>query len=80
MFSDTLVYPLDPPKDIVQILNVANKHWVCISNINCKPNTVKVYDSQPLGDLPLSVKEVIAALIKCNKKVFSQMYNNRLIL
>ena len=67
-FSDTLAFPCDPPKDVVQILNVTSTHWICISNKDCKPGTVKVYDSLRSGDLPLSVKEVIAALVKCDKK------------
>ena len=56
------------PKDVVQILNVTNAHWICISNRDCKPGNVKVYDSLRSGDLPMSVKEVITALIKCDKK------------
>ena len=67
-FSDTLAFPCDHPKDVVQILNVTSTHWICISNKDCKPGTVKVYDSLRSGDLPLSVKEVIAALVKCDKK------------
>ena len=67
-FCDTLAFPCDPPKDVVQILNVTNAHWICISNRDCKPGNVKVYDSLRSGDLPMSVKEVIAALIKCDKK------------
>ena len=69
-FSDTLAFPCDPPKDVVEILNVISTHWICISN-DCKPGTVKVYDSLQSGDLPLSVKEIIAALVKCDiKKIF----------
>ena len=69
-FSDTLAFPCDPPKDVVHILNVANAHWVCVSSKECKPGTIKVYDSMRSGDLPLSVKEVIAALVKSDKKIF----------
>ena len=67
-FCDTLSFPHDPPEGVVQILNVANSHWVCISSKDCKPGTIMVYDSLRSGDLPLSVKEVIAALLKCDKK------------
>ena len=67
-YSDTLNYPRNLSKGLVQILNVSKTHWICVSSKGCKPNTVKVYDSQRSGDLPLSVKEVIAALIRCDKK------------
>ena len=30
----------------VQIINLCNVHWVCISNLLCKRGTVAVYDSQ----------------------------------
>ena len=33
------------PGEFVQILNVANSHWVTISTIGCKAGTVNVYDS-----------------------------------
>ena len=61
-FCDTLAFPCDPPNDAVQILNITNyTHWICISSKDC---TIKVYDSLRSGDLPLSIKEVIAALVK----------------
>ena len=80
-FCDTLSFPHDPPEGVVQILNVANSHWVCISSKDCKPGTIMVYDSLRSGDLPLSVKEVIAALLKCDKKkifLLFQMCSNSL--
>ena len=67
-FSDTLAYPCEPRSDLVQVLNIGHTHWVCVSSKDCKPGTVKVYDSLRSGDLPLSAKEVIAALVKCDKK------------
>ena len=53
-----------------KFLNVTSTHQICISNKDCKQGTIKVYDSLRTGDLPLSVKEVIAALVKCDKKIF----------
>ena len=47
-----------------------------ISSKDCKPGTVMVYDSLQSGDLPPSVKEVIAALVKCEKKIFQMCSNN----
>ncbi len=31
--------------EFVQVLNVADSHWILISTINCLPGFVKVYDS-----------------------------------
>ena len=42
-FCDTLAFPCDPPKDVVQILNVANTHWIYISSNDCKPGTMIAY-------------------------------------
>ena len=33
------------PSEFVQVLNVANSHWVTISKIGCEAGTVNVYDS-----------------------------------
>ena len=63
-FCDTLSFPHDPPEGVV---HVTNSHWVCILSKDCKPGTVLVYNSLRSGDLPPSVKEVIAALVKCEK-------------
>ena len=58
----TLSFPSqDGP--FVQILNCAQSHWVCASNIECKTNSIKVYDSNWSGDVPLSTKESIATLM-----------------
>jgi hypothetical protein len=32
-------------EDFVQIINVGGNHWVSITNIGCKENAIKVYDS-----------------------------------
>jgi len=31
--------------NFIQIINLSNSHWVCVSNINCPPGVVDVYDS-----------------------------------
>ena len=41
-------------------VHVAGTHWVCLTNKNCKPATVKVCDSRRTGDLLFSA-EVVAA-------------------
>ena len=42
------LYPLSidiETAEFVQVLNVADSHWILISTINCLPGFVKVYDS-----------------------------------
>ena len=51
--------------EFIQILNCANRHWVCISTIGCKPQVVNVYDSMRTGDVPFGAKESIATLLNC---------------
>ena len=59
----------------VQILNVEDSHWVCVAaTIDCKFNSVKIFDSRKTGDLSLQTKEVIATLLHCDKKTISVIY------
>ena len=48
--------------------------WVCLTNKHCKPATVKVYDGRRTGDLPLSDKEVVAALVKSKQERFHLLF------
>ena len=32
-------------EDFVQILHIGGNHWVCVSNINCPPNSCNIYDT-----------------------------------
>ncbi|XP_071137981.1 uncharacterized protein [Mytilus edulis] len=34
-----------PRGQFIQIINVSGKHWLTLSNIRCRPNTVRVFDS-----------------------------------
>ena len=52
----TLAYPCEPRSDLVQVLNISDTHWVCVSTKDCRPGSVKVYNSLQSGDLPLSAK------------------------
>ena len=61
--ANTLCYPDETHEDFIQILNVRHSHWVCASNKSCNAGTVKIYDSLRTGDIPLSAKEVISALL-----------------
>ena len=72
--SDILAYPDESRSDFIQILNVAGTHWVCLTHKDCKPATVKVYDSRRTGDLPLLAKEVVAALVKSKLKEFTSYF------
>ena len=65
--SDTLAYPMRL-KVQIQILIVAGTHWGCLTNKDCNPATVEVYNSRRTGDLPLSAKEVVSALVKSKQK------------
>ena len=55
-------------KQFIQVLNCRDSHWVCATNIECKPNVVKIYDSMRTGDLSSSTKDDIAALLQCTEK------------
>ena len=35
------------PADYVQLAHINQAHWVCLSNINCPPGVVDVFDSAP---------------------------------
>ena len=43
--SDTLAYPMRL-KVQIQILIVAGTHWGCLTNKDCNPATVEVYNSR----------------------------------
>jgi hypothetical protein len=34
-----------PVSQCVQLLLIGNNHWVCCSNLGCKPNQIQVFDS-----------------------------------
>ncbi len=62
--SNTLTFEDESEEsNFIQILNCHGSHWICVTNMNCKPNVVKIYDSMRTGDVPTSTKEVIASLL-----------------
>jgi len=63
--SRTLTF-YKPKKSFVQILNCDDTHWVCATNIGCKQNVVKVYDSWRTGDVTSDAKESIANILQTN--------------
>ena len=58
----------------VQILNVDDSHWICATNKGCKPNSLKIFDSRKTGEMSLQTKEIIAALLCCDRKTISVIY------
>ena len=58
--------------DFIQIINVYKLHWVGVSNKNCSPHTIDVFDS--IGGLSLnstSLKNQIAAILKTPTSSFN---------
>ena len=49
--------------DFVQILNSNGNHWICISNLGCKPGVVEVFDSMCTGEISIEVEEGIILLL-----------------
>ena len=64
--SRTLTFK--PEKEFIQVLNCDDAHWVCATNIGCKQNVVKVYDSWRTGDVTRDAKEAIANLLQSSHK------------
>ncbi len=51
--------------NFVQIVNIANQHWVCISNKLTENGKVEVYDSLPYYTLSsLTLRKQVAAMIR----------------
>lgn len=60
-----------PQKEFIQVLNCDDAHWVCATNIGCKQNLVKVYDSWRTGDVTTDAKEAIANLLhSSNQRIY----------
>ena len=49
----TLSFPSQ--KSLLCTLNCSQCHWICVSNIGCKLNSVKVYDSLLTKEISTSV-------------------------
>lgn len=54
-----------PMGPFVQIVNIENCHWVCLTNINAEPGTIFVYDSMTPTDIKLPMQRAIAWMVKC---------------
>ena len=60
----------------VQVLNVSEAHWITVSNINCKPGVIAVYDSKTKSHVPSLTKKHIAAMVSSNEKKFTLTTQN----
>ena len=55
------------PDNFIQIVNISNSHWVCVSNINCPPAVVDVYDTM-YPSPPYTLKEQVATILRSPEK------------
>ena len=67
MLSRTLLFSPEHGK-FIQLIHSNENHWVCVSNIGCKSQVLKVYDSARTGDLSINALESIAAIIQSPKR------------
>lgn len=57
--------------NFVQILNVNRQHWVCVSNKNCPPGEVEIYDSLPnFTKNSFTVRCQVATIMKTKEDSF----------
>lgn len=71
--GNTLSFPSEE-EPFVQILNASQCQCICVSNIGCKPNSVKVYDSLLTQEIVASVQESIAVLLSSSSKTIYVLY------
>ena len=51
--------------DFVRVISLSRQHWVCISNINCPPGMVDVYDAiLAYSTGSVSLRKQVAAILK----------------
>ena len=53
---------------------ISNSHWVCVSNINCPPAVVDVYDSV-YASPPYTSKEQVSFILRSPEKITLRMVN-----
>ena len=59
--------------EFVQVLNVANNHWITISTIGCEDSTVNVYESLR-GYLSSRTQRLVADLVQCRNRAIKLQY------
>ena len=66
--SDTETFE-EEDRNFVQILNCYNTHWICLTNIDCKSNEVKVCIGQYVHwQYPMNTKEVVTSLVNLSQR------------
>ena len=57
--------------DFVQVINLSRQHWVCVSNIDCPPGIVDVYDSiLAYSTGSVALRKQVAAILKTQNRTF----------
>lgn len=57
--------------NFIQVVNVSNIHWVCVSNVLSSPGVAEVYDSKPNYSIGSSVlHEQVAKILRSEEKSF----------
>ena len=52
--------------DFIQILNINDKHWVCVSSIGCPPGHVNLMDGLTKTVISKELQELVQALLGQN--------------
>lgn len=62
-----------PTRKFIQILNFQSNHWLTVSNIDCSPNTIKVFDSLSTSGLQNNDKFncQLASLLNCSSEAIT---------
>ena len=61
--------------EFIQVLNVANNHWIMISTVGCPPSTIDVYDSFH-GTLSSRSKRLVADILHDKSQSFTIRYQD----
>ena len=58
-------------RNFIQILNIDNEHWACVSNILSSPGVVEIYDSMPFySPKSIALQSQVAKIMKTKEKSF----------
>ena len=61
--------------DFIQIMHIGGNQWICVSNINCPPNSCNIYYSLS-PKYPSSLTTQVAAIIKSSQPYFTMHHAN----
>ena len=58
-------------RNFIQILNIHNKYWVCVSSVLLSPGVVEIYDSMPFYTIKsTALQNQVAKIMKTKEKSF----------